>query len=524
MKIFFFIIFLFFICSIESQERKIIEIKEAGSFDKNEDLKPGANILKKSGDTRVHLFHEGMNIYSDYALFFKKKNSFTATGNVMVKQGDSITLFSESLDYDGNDRKIIAKGNVNFSNNETNLKTEILYHDRDKKEFFFEEGGIIKDSITTIKSIEGKYFQNESKYKFQKNVLIENPNYTIDSDELDYYTKSEYAFFYGPTKIVGKDYKIYCEKGFYDTVDKKGYFNKRSRIDYNMRIIEGDSLTFDDKKKFALGVDNIIITDTINNTIIKGNYAEVFKSLDSAMITKRSYAIKIIDKDSLYIKADSLFAIGPPNDRKIKGRYNVKFFKKNMSGRSDKILIDEASGITKLTRNKLSSRQTQIMTEKEITKINPIIWIDDNQMTGDEIHFIRDLKTNDMDSLKILNNAFVIEKDTLGQNNYNQMKGITLLGKFLNNNLKTVKLVQNTQMIYYLYDDKTKDLIGIDKAICSSIVMEIENNAIREIIFFTNPEGEVSPEKDLDENLKILNGFDWRINEKINDKSKIFDN
>ena len=68
---------------------------------------------------------------------------------------------------------------------------------------------------------------------------------------------------------------------------KKGYFNKKSRIDYNMRIIEGDSLTFDDKKKFALGVDNITITDTINNTIIKGNYAEVFKSLDSAMITKQ---------------------------------------------------------------------------------------------------------------------------------------------------------------------------------------------------------------------------------------------
>ena len=51
-------------------------------------------------------------------------------------------------------------------------------------------------------------------------------------------------------------------------------------------------------------------------------------------------------------------------------------------------------------------------------------------MTGDEIHITRDLKTNDMDSLKILNNAFVIEKDTLGLNNYNQMKGITLLGKF----------------------------------------------------------------------------------------------
>ena len=67
-----------------------------------------------------------------------------------------------------------------------------------------------------------------------------------------------------------------------------------------------------------------------------------------------------------------------------------------MSGRSDKILIDEKSGITKLIRNKISPKQTQIMTQNEITKINPILWIANNQMTGDEIHITRDLKTNDI--------------------------------------------------------------------------------------------------------------------------------
>ena len=35
-------------------------------------------------------------------------------------------------------------------------------------------------------------------------------------------------------------------------------------------------------------------------------------------------------------------------------------------------------------------------------------------MTGDEIHITRNTKTSDLDSLKILNNAFIIEKDTLG--------------------------------------------------------------------------------------------------------------
>jgi len=204
-------------------------------------------------------------------------------------------------------------------------------------------------------------------------------------------------------------------------------------------------------------------------------------------------------------------------------KYNVKIFKSDMSGRSDKILIDEQSGIIKLIRNKLNPKQTQIMTQKEITKINPVLWVANNQMTGDEIHITRDLKTNDMDSLKILNNAFIIEKDTLGLNNYNQMKGITLLGKFFKNNLETINLIQNTEMVYYLYDDQTKELVGIDKAICSSINMDIEDNVIKEITFFTDPEGEVSPEKDLEENLKFLDGFNWRINERIQNKSNLFD-
>ena len=39
---------------------------------------------------------------------------FKASGNVVVKQGDSIELYSEILDYDGNKRKIIAREKCGF--------------------------------------------------------------------------------------------------------------------------------------------------------------------------------------------------------------------------------------------------------------------------------------------------------------------------------------------------------------------------------------------------------------------------
>ena len=130
MKIKLSIIFILLFNVLLSQDKKIIQIIEAGSFDKNELDLPGANILKKNNTIRVHLLHDGMDIWSDYALFYKKNNSFKARGNVVVKQGDSIELFSENLDYDGNTRKIIAKKNVIFNSKTTNLKTQILFHDR----------------------------------------------------------------------------------------------------------------------------------------------------------------------------------------------------------------------------------------------------------------------------------------------------------------------------------------------------------------------------------------------------------
>lgn len=518
MKIKLSIIFIFLFNIILSQEKKIIQIIEAGSFDKNEIKLPGANILKKNNSVRVHLLHDGMDIWSDYALFYKKSNSFKARGNVVVKQGDSIELFSENLDYDGNNRKIIAKKNVIFNSNNSNLKTQILFHDRDLKEIYFEKGGVIKDSTNTIKSTEGKYFLESSKYEFKERVNVYNNDNDIKSIKLDYYSNTEKVFFYGPTIITGKDYRIFSEKGYYNTKSKNGFFNTKAKIEYNNRIIKGDSLIFDDLKKYASGTKNVSIIDTLNKTIIKGDFAEIFKDLDSAMVTKNSYAIKLLEKDSLFIKADTLFAIGPNESRFIKGRYNVKFFKTNMSGKSDKFIMNQKNGLIKLIRNKLSKREEQILTSKEISKKNPIIWNGESQMTGDEIHIIRNTKTNQLDSLKILNNAFVIEKDSFGIDNYNQMKGIDLFGNFKDNELEKIKLNRNTEMIYYLYDEESKDLIGIDKAICSSILMTINNNKIDEIIFYTNPEGKVYPEDDLEINQKILNGFNWRIDEKILNK------
>ena len=88
------IIFILLLNVLLSQEKKIVQIIEAGSFDKNEITLPGANILKKNNKIRVHLLHDGMDIWSDYALFYKKNNSFKA---VNFENNDEMKNFISEL-------------------------------------------------------------------------------------------------------------------------------------------------------------------------------------------------------------------------------------------------------------------------------------------------------------------------------------------------------------------------------------------------------------------------------------------
>ena len=143
-------------------------------------------------------------------------------------------------------------------------------------------------------------------------------------------------------------------------------------------------------------------------------------------------------------------------------------------------------------------------------------------MTGDEIHLTIDNEKEVLDSLLIYNNAFVIEQDSLDAANFNQIKGLQLKGKFKGKSLETVDVIQNTEMVYYLYDDETLELTGIDKAICSALRLDFVDSGIEKITFFTNPDGVVYPPKDLPENTRQLLGFTWREDERIYSKEDLF--
>ena len=371
------LVFLLFVSfgvrSVSAQEPRIVEIRQAGSFAKDEAQYPGANILLKKGSTRVHLFHKGALIKSDKSFFYSKKNFFEAAGAVVFTQGDTLRMTSDFLEYDGANGQAKAWGNVFLKQPDMSLETDTLYLDRNENIAYYDTPGTVIDSSSTLKSNRGKYFMNEKKYRFISNVRITNPEYNVTSAQLDYFTESNKAYLYGPTKIIGADYDIYCERGFYNLDAQRGNFNQNALINYNQKIIEGDSLYFENEREYAAATDDVSITDTINNSIIRGNYAEIFKAKDSAIITRRAYAINLLENDSLYIKADTLIGTGPPEHRILRGYYNVKILKSDIRGKSDSLYLDNQIGKIELHKQPLTKKEDQVLSDDEKNARNPVL-------------------------------------------------------------------------------------------------------------------------------------------------------
>lgn len=496
--------------NIQAQEKKKIEIEYAGKLNVNEENYPGARVLTRDDSQQVQISHQGTNMWCDRAIYYGKENFIEAYGNVILKQGDTINMTSKYVEYSGITELAYASGNVVLKDPNSTITSDTLYFDRLKQQAFYKSGGtVVKDSSGTITSKIGRYYMDMKKYQFVEDVVLVNDSTTINSNYFDFYSDTGHAYLFGPSTITNPESKTYCEKGFYDTENKIGYAVKKAKINYDNRIVEGDSLYFDNNISFASATNNIKVTDTLNKSIIKGHYAEVFKDKDSVFITKRALAITIQENDSIYMHADKIMVTGKPDNRIVNAYYNAKIFKSDISGKADSIHSNQKTGLTKLINIPRFSPSDNFSVKRK-----PILWNFENQMTGDTIHLISNNETEKLDSLLVFNNAFIISKDTISKTGFNQIYGMRLVGLFNDENqLREVDITKNAQSIFYARNDQ-QELIGIDKAKSGSISMLFNNGDIEEYTRFNQVDGDLYPESKYPENEKLLKGFDWREEER----------
>ena len=231
-------------------------------------------------------------------------------------------------------------------------------------------------------------------------------------------------------------------------------------------------------------------------------------------ITQRAIIASKQNNDSLYIHSDTILITGNEQNRIIRAFKNAKIFKQNLSGRADSIHYDKSKGLAQF----ININKTRDLSFSKSKK--PIIFNFNNQITGDTILLKFEKNTNKIDSLIVFNNAFILENDTLGTG-FNQISGKSLLGKFIDDELKSIDIIKNAESIYYLRNDEN-ELISIDKSKSAKLKIYFKLNEIEKIQKINQIDGKTYPEDKFTDKLKLLKGFNNRLNEKILSIEELF--
>ena len=170
------------------------------------------------------LLHQGDNFFEcDTAVL--QNNQLLAWGKVILQQKDSLWVYGNRLNYNGDTKKAYLHGEVVLVNKQQKLFTEQLDYDLNTKLATFNTKGTMTEGKTAMISDRGVYDVNLDQARFYSNVQIQDPEFLVKTDSLYFNSKSKEAQFVSPTIIQYKDSKIYTESGIYNISNRQAVFD-----------------------------------------------------------------------------------------------------------------------------------------------------------------------------------------------------------------------------------------------------------------------------------------------------------
>lgn len=465
----------------------------------------------------VQFTHQGSTLTADVVILYREQNFIKAIGNVRLQNPDGSLITAGEMEYDGNTQRGIARKNVVLTDPKQTIKTETLYYDRVSNKAYFNTGGTISDGQNVMFTKAATYDVSTKMIDFTGNVKIDNPEYTVEGSNIIQNQNTNTATFTGPTTITNKANpanKVYTENGTYNMNTKEVWLNKNSKIYYNGKTLVGDKMYYNQITGFGKANGNVTLNDPRENRYIKGGYGEIYEKKDSAMVTEKPYAVKILEKDSMYFSAQRILAYQKADSTMKKKSYlrayrKARFFKSNAQARADSISFNETDGVLHFN-------------------VKPILWSGEKQVSGDKIEAYFDTKNEYIDSLKVIGNAFAISKaDSLNnKDEFNQIKGRLMTVYYKENEVKLAQALGNAQAITYAdsQDEKTKELerIGVALSTCGTIEAEFEERKVQIISCNIGANSDIYPMSKISREKRFFPDFNWNTKDRLRKWQDIF--
>ncbi|MCB0570032.1 MAG: hypothetical protein KDC66_09730 [Phaeodactylibacter sp.] len=196
----------------------------------------------------VELRQDSVFMYCDTAVIIN--NTYViATGQVLIQQGDSLSVFSDTATYDGLARLAELYGEVVLVNGKQQLFTDRLTYDLESKVATYDRGATLTLDETQLTSKRGYYYVDERQVYFKDSVTVVDPEFSLRSDTLGFQTETRVVTFLGPTLISADSARIYTESGFYDTGQNRAEFTRNAQYEKGAQQATADTILYDGKQK-----------------------------------------------------------------------------------------------------------------------------------------------------------------------------------------------------------------------------------------------------------------------------------
>lgn len=467
------------------------------------ELLPGSSSLiydERSGTYKLldgaNFIYQGNTMYCDSAYYFERDKTIRAYGNVHIRKTDNVNLFCDSLWYYSSNGLANLWGNVRAIDAQYRLTTDSMIYNTRTEQGIYRNGGKIENQFKkeVLTSKIGYFYPNSKNFFFRTDVVYISDEMQMTTDSLQYRYDKSTCYFYGPTHIVNKDAVLQGEQGWYNVETEDGSLMKNAVIEQENRIITGDTLLYSPKEKIAEGFGNVFVYDTLDRMAFSGQYALMNDSLHYSLLTEKAMAIKYQDDDTIHIHADTLYNLSDTLGNRILtlGYHGVKIFSKNIQGMGDSLSYPKPDGYMELYKN-------------------PILWAKNGELKGDSMRVYLD------DSLvheaRIWGKATAVMEVDSG-NYYNQIGGSEMFAYFMQNEIKTVKVIGNAQTIYYPLEEqeKTDSLVtmkrmGMNRFYASEIKIYLDSGEVTGVTYYEQPDGIFYPMDQIKKDEQFVQNF-----------------
>lgn len=510
----------------------LIYLEHCNTLSYDEMQYPGAQLL--TGD--VLFRHDSALMYCDSAYFYESANSLNAFGNIRFEQGDTLFGYGDVLYYDGNIKLARLRHNVRLVHFNTILTTDSLNYDRVADMAYYFNGGNINDSLNTLTSVWGQYEPPTNQATFKDSVYLTNPNFTLESDTLQYNTNTHIAQIVSLTTIIYQEQTtIKSDLGWYNTENEQSTLLNMSRVEHaDGRQLTGDSILYDKRIGVGRVFNNMELTDTVNMLTLYGNYGEYYEHDQHGFATDSALAIDRSDSIWLYVHADTLFTepekftirtlipkdsilvdsvmtaqkpdtlISDTSFQRMRGYRNVRVYRDDMQALCDSMSYTAKDSLLKFY-------------------YNPIAWSDSSQLSADSIR--AQLANGEVDHVHCYGSAMAIQQEE--NEFFNQLSGKEILAWVRNGELRQIDVNGNAETVFFPREDqpdttKQGDIAGVNKTQSSYVKIFLNNQKIERVLFTTATTGTMYPLDELTVEQTHLGGFFVASNERPINPDDVF--